>query len=61
MQFLLSFARRVGSFPSVIPQSNPIQMLLTLPPEAITAAIDELNRDRSAMSRFSGQMSLKTN
>jgi type I restriction enzyme R subunit len=32
-----------------------------LPPEAITAAVDELTRDRSAMSRFSGQMNLKTN
>ena len=32
-----------------------------LPPEAITAAVDELTRDRSAMSRFSEQMNLKTN
>jgi type I restriction enzyme R subunit len=32
-----------------------------LPPEAITAAVDELTRDRSAMSRFSGQMNLKAN
>jgi hypothetical protein len=34
---------------------------LALPPEAITAAVDELARDRSAMSRFSGQVNLKTN
>jgi len=32
-----------------------------LPPEAITAAVDELTRDRSAMSRFLRQMNLKTN
>ena len=32
-----------------------------LPPEAITAAVDELTRDRSAMSRFLGQVNLKTN
>jgi len=32
-----------------------------LPPVAITAAVDELTRDRSAMSRFSEQMNLKTN
>jgi type I restriction enzyme R subunit len=32
-----------------------------LPSEAITAAVDELTRDRSAMSRFSEQMKLKTN
>ena len=32
-----------------------------LPPEAITVAVDELTRDRSAMSRFSEQMNLKTN
>ena len=31
----------------------------TQPPEAITAAVDEMTRDRSAMSRFSGQMNLK--
>ncbi len=32
-----------------------------LPPEAITAAVDELTRDCSAMSRFSEQVNLKTN
>ena len=32
-----------------------------LPPEAITAAVDELTRDRSAMSLRSPQMNLKTN
>ena len=32
-----------------------------LPPEAITAAVDELTRDRSALSRRSGQMHLKRN
>ena len=32
-----------------------------LPPEAITAAVDELTRDRSAMSGFSEQMNLRTN
>jgi type I restriction enzyme, R subunit len=32
-----------------------------LPPEAITAAVDELTRDRSAMSLRSPQMDLKTN
>jgi len=34
---------------------------LALPPEAITAAVDELTRDRSAMSLRSPQMNLKTN
>jgi type I restriction enzyme R subunit len=29
-----------------------------LPPEAIPAAVDELTRDRSAMSLFSGQVAL---
>jgi type I restriction enzyme R subunit len=32
-----------------------------LPPEAITAAVDELTRDRSAMSLFPGLVNLKTN
>jgi hypothetical protein len=32
-----------------------------LPPEAITAAVDELTRDRSAMSLEAGQVNLKTN
>ena len=31
------------------------------PSEAITAAVDELTRDRSAMRRISGQMNWKTN
>ena len=32
-----------------------------LPPEGITAAVDELTRDRSAMSLEAGQVILKTN
>jgi hypothetical protein len=32
-----------------------------LPPEAITAAVDELTRDRSAMSLEAGQVNLNTN
>ena len=32
-----------------------------LPPEAITAAVDGLTHDRSAMSLFSGRVNLKTN
>ena len=32
-----------------------------LPPEDFTAAVDELTRDLSAMSRFLGQVNLKTN
>ena len=32
-----------------------------LSPEVITGAVDELTRDRSAMSRFLRQMNLKTN
>ena len=46
----------VSRLRAALEQLNP-----ALPPEAITAAVDELTRDRSAMSRFSGQVNLKTN
>ena len=46
----------VSRLRAVLERLNP-----ALPPEAITAAVGELTRDRSAMSLFSGQVNLKSN
>ena len=46
----------VSQLRSALERLNP-----ALPPQAITAAVDELTRDRSAMSLFSPHVNLKTN